>query len=435
MRKLKEYEFWFVPGSQFLYGEETLKQVKNNCQTMVRTLNEEGMLPAKLILKPTVTTNETFQEIVREANYDPKCLGLIVWCHTFSPSKMWINGLKQLQKPYCHLHTQFGQKLPHETIDMDFMNLHQAAHADREHGYILARMGIPHRLIVGFWQDKKVQEELAEWMGTAFGIAVSKQLKLVRFGDNMREVAVTEGDKVGAQIQFGWQVNTWATGDLVARIQQVTEDQIDDQMELYKERYQIDTEDIDSIRYQAKLEIAMRSLFEEEDAGAFSNNFQDLYGMDQLPGLATQNLMADGFGYAGEGDWKTAALTHIVKQMEQACSPENTQAGTSFIEDYTYDLTPNQELALGAHMLEVCPSLAAKQTDAKIQVHELGIGDRQPPARLVFDARAGDARLLSLIDLGDHYPICHELKLLSTYDFPKLPVARALWKVSPTSTG
>lgn len=434
MKSLKKHVFWFIPGSQFLYGEETLRQVEENCRNIVDTLNLSGALPAPLILKPTVTTNQSFQDIVQEANYDDDCLGLVIWCHTFSPSKMWINGFNTLQKPFCHLHTQFGQTLPHESIDMDFMNLHQAAHADREHGYVLARMRLPHRLIVGHWNSDHVKEQLASWMGSAYGIAVSKNLKLVRFGDNMREVAVTEGDKVGAQIRFGWQVNTWATGDLVKEIEAVTDEEVDKQLEIYEEYYEIDTDDMDSVRYQARLELAMKRLFSEEDAGAFSNNFQDLYGMDQLPGLATQNLMREGYGYAGEGDWKTAALTHIMKQMEQAFEGKDDYLpGTTFIEDYTYDLTPEKELALGAHMLEVCPSIAITESKPKIQVHHLGIGDRNPPARLVFDARPGDARLLSLVDMGGRYRlICHEIEVVEApYEFPKLPVARAIWKAKP----
>jgi L-arabinose isomerase len=346
--------------------------------------------------------------------------------HTFSPSKMWINGLNLLQKPYCHLHTQFNRNIPDQQIDMDFMNLNQSAHGDREHGFIAARMRMARKIVVGFWQDEDVQSDLGRWMRSAVGAIESRKLKVMRFGDNMRNVAVTEGDKVGVQMQLGWQVNTWGVGDLIKEIEKVTETEIDDQMEIYRELYTFATDNLDSIRYQAKEEIAMRRFLEREGAMAFTNTFEDLQQMKQLPGLASQNLMASGYGYGGEGDWKVSAMTALVKRMT-----EGMGGGTSFMEDYTYDLEKGKELSLGAHMLEVCPSIA--QNRASVEVHPLGIGGKEPPARLVFEGHDGNAVVASLVDLGGRLRLIVQdiVAVKPIYKMPNLPVARIMWRPEP----
>ena len=335
---MKNCEFWFVVGSQFLYGPEVLETVAQRAAEMAETLNASGNLPCKVVYKATVKTDAEITQVMLDANHDDNCCGVITWCHTFSPSKMWIHGFGLLQKPYCHLATQYNRKIPNEEIDMDFMNLNQAAHGDREHGFIGARMRLPRKVIAGYWQDKPVQDELAAWMRAAVGYAFSHKLRIVRFGDNMRDVAVTEGDKVETQIKLGWQVDYWPVGHLVETMDAVTEAEIDAQMAQYKDRYDFATDDLDTVRYQAKEEVAMRKILEREGAQAFINNFQDLYGMEQLPGLASQNMMADGIGYGGEGDWKVAGMTAIMKQMAQGL-----EGGTLFMEDYTYDLEPGQE--------------------------------------------------------------------------------------------
>ncbi|MDI9499174.1 MAG: L-arabinose isomerase [Bacillota bacterium] len=422
----QDQRFWFITGTQFLYGEETLRQVEAHARTMVDGLNAGGRLPATLEMRGLVRTNAEFTGLVREANADPACAGIVVWCHTFSPSKMWINGFAALTKPYCHLHTQFNRTIPNEEIDMDYMNLNQAAHADREHGFIAARMRLPRRVIVGFWEDEPVQAKLGGWMRSAFGAAVSRQLKVMRFGDNMREVAVTEGDKVEAQIQFGWQVNTTPVGALVDEMEAVGEAEIEACLAEYRSLYDFATDNLEAVRYQALLEVAMRRIFEREGISAYTNTFEDLYGLRQLPGLASQNLMRQGYGYGGEGDWKVAAMTHIIKRMG-----EGRPGGTAFMEDYTYDLTPGRELSLGAHMLEVCPTLAAGRP--RIEVHPLGIGGREDPARLVFEGPAGPALLCSVIDMGGRFRmIVHEIELVRPpLSMPNLPVARVMWRPEP----
>ena len=422
---LNNYEFWFVTGSQYLYGDETLRQVAENVQTIVDALNSGGKLPCKLVNKTTVVTNQSAQDIVREANYDARCAGIVTFCHTFSPSKMWINALSMLQKPYLHFHTQFNEAIPNEEIDMDYMNLHQSAHGDREHGFIAARMRLPRKVVVGYWKDEAIQEKIGRWMRAAVGVAVSKSMKVMRFGDNMREVAVTEGDKVETQIKLGWQVNTWAVGDLVKRMDAVTDAEIDAKMTEYREKYDFATNDLGAIRYQAKEEIAIKSMLDEESCAAFTNTFQDLYGMEQLPGLANQNLMADGYGYGGEGDWKVAAMTAIMKVMG-----EGLGGGSAFMEDYTYDL--KNGLSLGAHMLEVCPSLAAGR--ARIETHYLGIGmNEKDPARLVFEGKAGRAIVASLVDMGGRLRlIVQEIECVKPpQTMPNLPVARVMWRPEP----
>ncbi len=423
---MKQYEFWFVVGSQFLYGPEVLETVAARAAEMAGALNASGRLPCKLVYKVTAKTNKEISDVVRQANHDPACAGIVTWCHTFSPSKMWINGLASLQKPWCHFATQYNRTIPNEEIDMDFMNLNQAAHGDREHGFIGARLRIARKVIAGYWQDEAVQDRLGRWMRAAVGVAVSKELKVMRFGDNMREVAVTEGDKVEAQMKLGWQVNTWPVGRLVEEMNAVTEAEIDALMEEYRASYDFATDDIATVRYQAREEIAMKKMLDAEGCLAFSNNFQDLYGMEQLPGLASQHLMAQGYGYGGEGDWKVAAMTAILKAMS-----EGQTGGTAFMEDYTYHLEPGNEYSLGAHMLEVCPSVAAARP--RIEVHPLGIGDRQPPPRLVFEGHEGDAIVVSLIDMGGRLRlICQDIHCVKPIlPMPNLPVARVMWQAMP----
>ena len=423
---MKQYEFWFVVGSQFLYGPEVLETVAARAAEMTEALNASGRLPCKLVYKVTAKTNKEISDVVRQANHDPACAGIVTWCHTFSPSKMWINGLASLQKPWCHFATQYNRTIPNEEIDMDFMNLNQAAHGDREHGFIGARLRTARKVIAGYWQDEAVQDRLGRWMRAAVGVAVSKELKVMRFGDNMREVAVTEGDKVEAQMKLGWQVNTWPVGRLVEEMKAVTEAEIDALMEEYRASYDFATDDLATVRYQAREEIAMKKMLDAEGCLAFSNNFQDLYGMEQLPGLASQHLMAQGYGYGGEGDWKVAAMTAILKAMS-----EGQSGGTAFMEDYTYHLEPGNEYSLGAHMLEVCPSVAAARP--RIEVHPLGIGDRQPPARLVFEGHEGDAIVVSLIDMGGRLRlICQDIHCVKPIlPMPNLPVARVMWQAMP----
>ena len=423
-------EFWFVVGSQFLYGPEVLEIVAKRAAEMADVLNASGNLPCKLVYKVTAKTNKEIADVVKEANYNDDCLGIISWCHTFSPSKMWINGFVNLQKPYCHLATQYNREIPNEEIDMDFMNLNQAAHGDREHGFIAARLRMPRKVIAGYWQEESVQKRLGAWMRAAMGVADSKELKVMRFGDNMREVAVTEGDKVEVQAKLGWQVNTWAVGDLVQVMNAVTEEEIDALVAEYTAAYDVATDNLEAIRYQAREEIAMKKMLDAEGCKAFSNTFQDLYGMEQLPGLASQHLMAQGYGYGGEGDWKVAAMTAIMKAMG-----ENGNGASAFMEDYTYNLVPGQEYSLGAHMLEVCPSLAAGKP--RIETHHLGIGmNEKDPARLVFEGKEGDAIVVSLIDMGGRLRlVCQDIHCVKPIlPMPNLPVARVMWQAEPSLT-
>lgn len=423
---MENKEFWFVVGSQFLYGPEVLDTVAERAAEMAESMSASGKLPCKLVYKATVKTDAEITEIMKAANRAEDCLGVVTWCHTFSPSKMWIHGLGLLQKPWCHLATQYNRRIPNEAIDMDFMNLNQAAHGDREHGFIGARMRLPRKIIAGYWQDAPVLEELGAWMRSAIGYDFSHKLRIVRFGDNMRDVAVTEGDKVEAQIKLGWQVDYWPVGHLVETMDELTEAEVDAQMDEYRARYDFATDDIATVRYQAKEEAAMRKILAREGAQAFINNFQDLYGMEQLPGLASQNLMADGIGYGGEGDWKVSGMTAIMKKMA-----EGLEGGTLFMEDYTYDLEPGNEISLGAHMLEVCPSIAAEKP--RIEIHPLGIGGKNPPARLVFEGKAGPGIVVSLIDMGGRLRmIIQDIEVIKpTLDMPNLPVARVMWKPAP----
>ncbi len=426
MKTMKDYEFWFVVGSQFLYGPEVLETVATRAAEMAAQLNASGRLPCKIVYKTTVKTPEEATETIKAANYDDACAGVITWCHTFSPSKMWLNGLKLLQKPYCHLATQYNRSIPDTEIDMDFMNLNQAGHGDREHGFLAARLRTPRKVIAGYWQDADVQKRLGDWMRVAVGVAFSKSLKVMRFGDNMRNVAVTEGDKVGVQEVLGWQVNTWPVGRLVERINAVTDAEVDALMAEYREKYDIATDNLASVRYQAKEEIAMKKMLDAEGCRAFTNTFEDLYGMEQLPGLASQRLMAAGYGYGGEGDWKVSAMTAVMKAMS-----EGQTGGTAFMEDYTYELAEGKEYSLGAHMLEVCPSVAAAKP--RIEVHPLGIGGKADPARLVFEGRAGAAIVVSLVDMGGRLRlIVQDIECVKPiYAMPNLPVARVMWRAMP----
>ena len=425
---MKKREFWFVVGSQLLYGPEVLETVDVRAKEMAAEMSKN--LPYPLVYKITAKSNAEIANIIKEANYCDECAGIITWCHTFSPSKMWINGLVNLQKPYCHLATQYNIEIPNDEIDMDFMNLNQAAHGDREHGFIGARLRMSRKVIAGHWQDAKVHKRLGDWMKAAVGVAVSKEMKVMRFGDNMREVAVTEGDKVEAQTKLGWQVNTWAVGDLVKEMNAVTDAEIDALMETYTSDYDVATDNIDAIRYQAREEIAMKKMLDAEGCMAFSNTFQDLYGMEQLPGLASQHLMSLGYGYGGEGDWKVSAMTAVMKAMG-----ENGNGASAFMEDYTYHLVEGQEYSLGAHMLEVCPSLSA--TKPRIETHHLGIGmNEKDPARLVFEGKEGDAIVVSLIDMGGRLRlICQDIVCVKPImEMPNLPGARVMWRAMPDLT-
>ncbi len=421
---MSKYSFWFVVGSQTLYGPEVLDIVAQRAAEMAEKLS--AVLPYPLVYKVTAKSNEEISAIVKEANYDDSCCGIVAWCHTFSPSKMWVNGLAALQKPYCHLATQYNRLIPNEEIDMDFMNLNQAAHGDREHGFIAARLRMPRKIIAGHWEDKAVQKKLGDWMKSAVGAAFSRSLKVMRFGDNMREVAVTEGDKVEAQLKLGWQVNTWPVGTLAETMNAITEGEIDALMAEYTASYDMATEDIATVRYQAREEIAIKKMMDAEGYKAFSNTFQDLYGMEQLPGLASQHLMSLGYGYGGEGDWKVAALTAVMKAMG-----EGGNGASLFMEDYTYHLEEGNEYSLGAHMLEVCPCCAANRP--RIEVHPLGIGDRQPPARLVFEGKEGDAIVATLVDMGGRMRlIVQDIRCVKPImPMPNLPVARVMWKAMP----
>ena len=385
-------QFWFVVGSQDLYGQEVLDTVAARAKEMAEELSKK--LPYPLVYKVTGEKSDQITRVIKDANYDDECLGIVTWCHTFSPSKMWLSGLQLLQKPYCHLATQYNLEIPNEEIDMDFMNLNQAAHGDREHGFIGARLRLRRKVIAGYWKDERVVSRLADWMKVCVGVDFSRNLKVMRFNDNMRDVAVTEGDKVEAQKKLGWEVNSWAVGDLVKEMDKVTEEEIDELYKEYTSLYDVNTDNIEAIRYQAREEIAIKRMLDKNGCKAFTNTFQDLYGMDQLPGLAAQHLMAQGYGFGAEGDWKVSAMTAILKKMG-----ENENGASAFMEDYTYHLEKGREYSLGAHMLEVCPSIAADKP--RIETHHLGIGmNKKDPARLVFEGKAGKGIVVSLIDMG-----------------------------------
>lgn len=431
MLQMKPYVFYFVTGSQHLYGPETLVQVEEHARTITISLDEDESVPFSIVFKPIVTTPDAIRDVCLAANSDENCAGIITWMHTFSPAKMWIAGLTELRKPLLHLHTQFNRDVPWDSIDMDFMNLNQSAHGDREYGFIGTRMDIARKVIVGHWENNEVRQRIGSWMRTAAAVIEGRSLKVARFGDNMREVAVTEGDKVAAQIQFGWSINGYGVGDLAEKINSVPEAEIDKLISQYDESYEIASEtrenpdDMESIREQARIELGIRAFLTEGGFSAFTTTFEDLHGIQQLPGLAAQRLMADGYGFGAEGDWKTAALLRVLNVMAGF-------EGTAFMEDYTYHLEDGNEMVLGSHMLEVSPTIAA--TRPRIEVHPLGIGGKADPARLIFDGRSGKAVCVSIIDMGNRFRLIVNTvdALQPEEDMAKLPVARVLWKPEPS---
>lgn len=431
MIHLGDLEAWFITGSQHLYGAETLKQVEEHATIIARTLTASPDIPVKIVLKPVMTGGEAIHKLCQEANSSKNCAALIVWMHTFSPARMWIAGLRSLDKPLLHLHTQFNQELPWSTIDMNFMNLNQSAHGDREFGFIGARMRLRRKIVAGFWQDPEVHAETGAWIRAACAWHDARQLKVARFGDNMRNVAVTEGNKVSAEIKLCYSVNGYGVGDLVQRIQEVTDAEIHRLTTEYDDSYVI-AEALrqggsrhESLRDAAKIELGLRRFLEETGSDAFTDTFEDLHGLEQLPGIAVQRLMADGYGFGAEGDWKTAALVRAVKIMGQGL-----RGGSSFMEDYTYHLKgPGQ--VLGAHMLEVCPSITDDKPSAEI--HPLAIGGKADPVRLVFTAARGKAVNASVVDIGNRFRmIVNQVNVIQPeHALPKLPVAMAVWIPEP----
>ncbi|MBZ0308462.1 MAG: L-arabinose isomerase [Anaerolineae bacterium] len=429
---LNNYEVWFLTGSQHLYGAQAIEQVAHHSEEIARALDNAAGIPTKVLCKPVLTTPEAILKICLEANAAPQCVGVITWMHTFSPAKNWIAGLAALKKPFAHLHTQYNQDIPWADMDMDFMNLNQAAHGDREFGFIASRMRLNRKVIAGYWQDPLVQAEIGTWARAACAWQETQGLKLARFGDNMRSVAVTEGDKVEAQMRFGYQVYAYGVGDLVEYTRQVTDAEIDALVKNYESLYEIAAdlrrggERHAAIREAARIEIGMRGFLENGGFKAFTTTFEDLHGLAQLPGLAVQRLMADGYGFGAEGDWKTAALLRAMKVMS-----EGLEGGTSFMEDYTYHLNPSGMKVLGAHMLEVCPTIANGKP--RLEVHPLSIGGKADPARLVFDTQPGAALNASIIDMGNRFRmVVNEVDVVTPdAPLPKLPVARALWIPRP----
>jgi len=428
MTDLRTLEVWFVTGSQELYGPAALAKVAEHSQEIAEFLGQSSVIPVNVIFKPVMKGPDAIRALCREANNTGACIGLVLWMHTFSPAKMWIAGLSLLTKPFVHLHTQYNQRLPYGSIDMDFMNLNQAAHGDREFGFITARLRLARKVVVGFWQDPGVIAGLAAWTRAAVGWHESQHLKVARFSDNMREVAVTDGDKVAAQARLGYSVSAYGIGDLVAVMSEIGDAEVDKLVAEYRETYTIapDHDKPDSIRVAAKIELALRAFLEAGNFGAFTDNFEDLHGMRQLPGIATQRLMASGYGFGGEGDWKTAALVRIMKVMAQGLP-----GGTSFMEDYTYDFG-DPPVILGSHMLEICPSISSDKPT--LEVHPLGIGGKEDPVRLVFTADSGPAVVASLVDMGNRFRlIVNEVDVIPPAEaLPKLPVARAVWLPQPS---
>ena len=432
MIPLKELEVWFVTGSQHLYGPAALEQVAANAQKVAAALDGSPVMPVRVRFQPVVKSPEEATQLCQAANQEPHCIGLITWCHTFSPSKMWINGLKVLRKPLAHLHTQFNRDLPWSTIDMDFMNLNQAAHGDREHGFLMSRMRLRRKVVVGHWEEREVQERLAAWSRAAAAWHDWQGARFCRFGDNMREVAVTEGDKVSAQMQFGYSVNGYGVGDLVQCVQAVSEKEVDELIADYETRYELVPElgrngpRHTSLREAARIEAGLRKFLKQGGFKGFTDTFEDLHGLPQLPGIAVQRLMAEGYGFGAEGDWKTCALVRAMKVMASGL-----QGGTSFMEDYTYHLNPQRPAVLGAHMLEICPSIA--QGRPRCEIHPLSIGGKADPVRLVFDTPPGPGVNASLIDLGNRFRlIVNEVDVIAPEQpLPKLPVARAVWQPRP----
>lgn len=433
MIDFKEFEIWFITGSQHLYGEETLRKVDEHSQEIANHFDNSRAISVKVVFKPVVKTPEEILATLRAANSSKNCVGIITWMHTFSPSKMWINGLNELQKPLLHLHTQFNRDIPFAQIDMDFMNLNQSAHGDREFGHILAKMNIRRKTVVGHWQDEEVLESINVWSRVAVAANEMKSLKVARFGDNMREVAVTDGDKVAAQMKFGFSVNTHPVGDLVGFINKVSQLEIDSLIEEYNSNYTVaptlkkEGKQCNSLIEAARIELGIKAFLEEGNFGAYTDTFEDLHGMRQLPGIASQRLMAAGYGFGGEGDWKTAALLRIMKIMASGM-----KGGNSFMEDYTYHFDPKNPMVLGSHMLEICPTLTSGEVSC--EVHPLGIGGKEDPVRLVFNGDAGSAMNVSLVDMGDKFRlIVNTVQGLEvTEKFPKLPTARVLWRPEPS---
>ncbi|MEY4425331.1 MAG: hypothetical protein RJB56_958 [Actinomycetota bacterium] len=425
-------EIWFLTGTQNLYGPETLEQVAQQSQKVVEQLKSGFGASATIVWKPILKTSDEIRRVMLDASAADECIGVIAWMHTFSPAKMWISGLDALQKPLLHLHTQAGQSLPWATIDMDFMNLNQAAHGDREFGHMVTRMGTARKVVVGHPTEKHVQDRITAWAYACIGWNTSQNLKLARFGDNMRYVAVTDGDKVSAQMKFGMSIENLGVNTLVAAVAEVSDAAAEALCKVYEAEYDVapelraDGARHESLVYGAKIEIALRGILEAGGYAAFTSNFEDLGDLRQLPGLAVQRLMADGYGFGGEGDWKTSALGAILKSMTPA------GGGTSFMEDYTYHFGPGTPKVLGAHMLEVCPTISGQKP--KIEIHPLGIGGKEDPVRMVFTAKPAAGRVVCLADMGDRFRlISNEITIVEpTEDLPKLPVARAVWEPAPS---
>ncbi len=432
--KMKQYKFWFCTGSQDLYGDECLAHVAEHSKRIVEALNGSDSIPYEVVWKPTLITNELIRKTFNEANMDEDCAGVITWMHTFSPAKSWILGLQEYRKPLLHLHTQFNQEIPYDTIDMDFMNENQSAHGDREYGHIFSRLGMERKVVVGFWGDKSVQGKIGSWMRTGVGVIESSHVRVMRIADNMRNVAVTEGDKVEAQIKFGWEIDAYPVNEIAEAVAGVSQGDINTLVEEYYHKYEIITEGRDEkefrehVAVQAGIELGFERFLTEKNYQAIVTHFGDLGSLKQLPGLAIQRLMEKGYGFGGEGDWKTAAMVRIMKIMTEGMKDAK---GTSFMEDYTYNLVPGKEGILQAHMLEVCPTIA----DGPISIKEqpLSMGDREDPARLVFTAKEGPAVATSLIDLGDRFRlIINDVNCKKTEKpMPKLPVATAFWTPEP----
>lgn len=432
MINLKKLEVWFVTGSQHLYGEEVLQKVAEHSQTIARALDASEKIPVRVVFKPVVKTPDEIYHLCQAANTDTHCIGLVAWMHTFSPARMWIRGLQSLQKPLCHLHTQFNRDIPWGDIDMDFMNLNQSAHGDREFGFMMSRLRLRRKVVVGHWQDAQVHERLNVWMRAAAARFDWQGAKFARFGDNMRQVAVTEGDKVEAEMTFGYAVNGYGVGDLVAYMNEVDDAAIDLLTSEYAENYRLDAKLAKggtvhvALREAARIELGLRHFLQSGGFKGYTNTFEDLHGMAQLPGIATQRLMTEGYGFGAEGDWKTAALVRAAKVMASGLP-----GGNSFMEDYTYHFDPQNQLVLGAHMLEICPSIAAAKPACEI--HPLGIGGKSDPVRLVFDVAGGSALNASMIDMGSRFRLLiNEVEAVDPPEkLPKLPVARVLWKPLP----
>ena len=419
-------KLYLIVGSQELYGEETLKEVARDDDTMAEFLNGKLCDLVRVTPMPTVRNADEAEDVFLRVAADKECVGVIVWMHTFSPAKMWIRGLQTLKKPMLHLHTQANEKLPYETIDMDFMNLNQSAHGDREFGFICTRLNVKRQVAAGYYRHNAVTEKIRAFAEVAVALNFSKRLKVAMFGSNMRDVAVTDGDRVESEIRYGWNVNYYGIGDLAEIACSVSKSEIDAKMKEYEKKYDFATDDMHAVREQARYQIALERFAERERVSAFTDNFQDLHGLKQLPGLAVQDIMSKGIGFGAEGDYKTAALMAVLCKMA-----EKRKGATAFVEDYTYDLTSGDEKELASHMLEVSPTFAA--TKPKIEVHPLGIGGKEPPARLVFDGIEGNAVAVSMVDMGTHFRlVCAKIKLVKqTRPMPKLPVARIMWTLVP----